>query len=130
MRMKRVVFFCFFVVVALASCNKKQPEDRISEENRITLTITNNTRGTIKEIIFSPSKGSPYTQTCTIEKGDSSIVYVARSEYYDVDLVDTKGHRYSKTNCRWTGSHGTLIITDKDFHSQGPWDTFKKTLGL
>jgi hypothetical protein len=94
------------------------------------LTITNNTKGVIKEIVFNPSKGEPYTQTHNIEKGKSVIIYdVRRSESYDIFLVDTKKHRYGKTGCRWMETHGTLIITDEDYVSEGWWRDFLKAIG-
>jgi hypothetical protein len=115
---------------------------------RMTITITNNTGGTIEKIFFTPSEKKPYTEgiiegfiekflgekpyseTCNIIKGDSYTTTLDKSGYYDIVLVDTNGHYYGKTGCRWISGSETLVITDKDFISQGFWDTFKKVVGL
>jgi hypothetical protein len=124
-------FLGFLLIsVSLVSCTKKTPEERIPIEKRMTLDIINNTGGIIEKVVFSPSKGEAYSQTCSITKGGSYTATLAQAEYYDIILVDTKGHNYGKTGCRWINGSETLTITDKDFVPQGLWDTLKKTLGL
>jgi hypothetical protein len=130
MKVQTAVFAMCLVVASMVSCERKSPEERIPEEKRMTLTIINNTEGIIEKVVFSPSVGEPFVQTCSISKGGSFTATLAKSEYYDILLIDTKGHEYGKSGCRWISGSETLSITDKDFTSKGLWDTIKKTLGL
>jgi hypothetical protein len=102
--------------------SKKPPE--------MTLVITNNTDSIVEKIVFTPSGGESYSETCNIIQGASYTATLAQTEYYDIALIDTKEHCYRKAGCRWITGSATLTITNKDFVPQGAWDTLKKTLGL
>jgi hypothetical protein len=125
--------FCVFMVIvsaSMVSCKGKAPEEKIPVEKKMTLTIVNNTKAVIEKVVFQPSGGEPFTQSCSIQKGGSYTADLKKYDSYSIVLVDTKGHQYGKEGCRWVDGSAELSITDKDFVSQGLWDTLKKTLGL
>jgi hypothetical protein len=126
--MKIIIGFCSLLfVVSMVSCSKP-PETRIKEE--MSLTIKNDTEAVIEKVVFKPSGGDAYTQTCELPKGGSYTTTVEKYDYYDIALIDNKGHFYGKEGLRWIEGESNLTITKKDFVSQGLWDTIKKVIGL
>jgi hypothetical protein len=80
--------------------------------------LVNSTKGIIEKVVFHPSERDSYNQTCSIIPGGSYTTTVAKTESYDIVLIDTKGHHYGKLGCRWISDSETLSITDKNFVSQ------------
>jgi hypothetical protein len=123
-------FWSLLFVVSMVSCSKKPPEESIPPEKRMTLTIINDTGAVIDNVVFKPSGGDAYTQTCELPKGGSYTATLQKYDYYDIVLTDTKKHHYGKEGLRWIEGESNLTITEKDYVSQGLWDTIKKVIGL
>jgi hypothetical protein len=129
--MKVIFGFCSLLfVVSMVSCSKTPPEESIPPEKKMTLTITNDTGAVIEKAVFKPANGEAYTQACNIPKSSSYTATLEKYDYYDIVLIDNKGHFYGKEGLRWIDGESDLTITKKDFVSQGLWDTVKKTIGL
>jgi hypothetical protein len=122
-----VLLALFSLILSMAGCRK--PDD-IPSTKKITITVVNNTSEKIEKVILKPKGKQEYSQQCNIAKGGSLNVDVARGDYYDLVLVDTKNHEYTKKECRWVNDAEVITITDKDFTERDIVDWFKKLFGL
>ncbi|GHU51901.1 hypothetical protein FACS189496_1100 [Bacilli bacterium] len=123
--MKRAVVF-FAVVLAAGLC----PVSTFAA-GKCEVTITNKTGTLITELIIKESDSDEIVnQGCRLPDKTTIIKDVKRETYYDIILVDDKGHYYGKERCFFKKKKGRLSISSTDFSSQGALDVLKKLLHL
>jgi hypothetical protein len=94
------------------------------------LTITNETNATVSRIIIKETNSDEAKEFDQTLKNKTSIVIKVKQEvYYDVILIDDKGHYYGIQNNFWKKKTAKLAIKEKNFISQGLTDILKKLFG-
>ena len=131
MKKAMFVWFVLFPLAFSTAGGKKDDGGPVPAEKRTVLVIINNTSEEIKEVIlYREGYSNDVRQQCRMKKGEYLTVDIYRGEYYNLTLVDTKGHSYIKEKCRWVNMAEEVTITDQDFVSKGFWDGLKKFFGL
>jgi hypothetical protein len=123
--MKRVAIF-FAIVWLISLCPVS-----IFAAGKCEVTITNKTGALITEVIIKESDSDEIVnQGCRLPNKMTIIKDVKKETYYDITLVDDKGHYYGKERCFFKKKKDRLSISSTDFSSQGALDVLKKLLHL
>ena len=95
---------------------------------RSEVTIINNTGAVIASIQFTEAgNGTVDELVRRIEKNGSTVVRVKNNTTYDIILIDTRGHRYSKTGLKWKND-ARVVFRINDFLHESFWRTIDRAL--
>ena len=96
--------------------------------SRSEITIVNNTGAVIAGIEFREiGTGTINELARNIEKNSSTVVKVKNNTTYDVILIDTRGHRYSKTGLKWKDD-ASVVFRPNDFIYESFWRAIDRAL--
>jgi hypothetical protein len=94
------------------------------------VTITNKTKALITQVVIKESDSDEIIDKgCRLPNNTTIIMDVKMETYYDITLVDEKGHYYGKARCFFKKKTSKLSIAKTDFLPQGVLDIIKVLLG-
>ena len=125
--MKNIIFF---VILYLGWILSPSSIFALGSKDRCDLTIENNTRAQITQIIIEEfeSGKEPRIFNRNVENNTSTIIQIKKNILYGIILVDTNGRQYAKRRQAWNDGTAYILFEFKDILDRNIWDNIRRVI--
>ncbi|MDR1836460.1 MAG: hypothetical protein LBQ89_02270 [Treponema sp.] len=97
---------------------------------KVELSITNKTGAVLEEIqIRETETGAVKSYYPQLENKEASVIMVKKNTYYDITLVDNKGHLYGVKKRKWGRDINEVAISHTNYIYQDLGGFFRRIIG-